>query len=67
MLGGDWGYTPENPQVSGGLWGRRVSNLRPLACKTADPERHAQLQKRRSAASVIPTVIRCLNPCVDAL
>jgi hypothetical protein len=51
----------ENPQVKLGLWGRAGSNGRPLACKTAAPERHAHLHLRSSAASVTPTVIRCLN------
>ena len=43
------------------MWGRQVSNLRPLACKTDHPERHAHLRLRRSAASVTHTVGRCLN------
>jgi hypothetical protein len=50
----------EEPQVSGGLWGRRVSNLRPLACKSsANKERRADQQKRRSRLSENRTVIRC--------
>jgi hypothetical protein len=44
------------------MWGRAGSNGRPLACKTADPERHAHPHFRRSRPSEIATVIRCLNP-----
>ena len=49
-----------NMLVRWGKWGQQVSNLRPLACKTADPQRHAHQGRRRSCVSGIRTVICCL-------